>query len=528
MENHSQKSRRNCCWTIALGCWVLGTSTLGGLAAHSPDQPLQIGIIQRFGENPRDQIRIQAPDGDTLTLQSPTQNHPTVPPSTTVTLTTEPQTLASPQLRERVVLSSHRSFESAEASAQVWQEQGIPVEIGQPKSWEVWADRSTYRTPLLRRLLVQSLQQGGIETAFLETEVLTQVPQVISILDGDRHPLSRLSIQANQGVLLVDGRPYPGSLKLQPNAYGSYTLVNQVPLEAYLRGVVPYEIWPTAPQAAVEAQAILARTYVLRNLRRFKIDNYQLCATTQCQVYKGLGGVQGKTDRAIAVTRGEVLTYQGALIDAVYSSTTGGITAPFEDVWQGEGRPYLQAVVDAVAPLWNLSQRSLAQEDNFQDFIALRQGFNEQGWRRFRWRQNSSLEELNQELRAYLVTKNHPLADFQTIQGLEVTGRSRAGRVLQLTAQTNRGPVILAKDEVRRAFTALNSTLFYLEPMDQGRGLQGYEFVGGGLGHGVGLSQTGSYRLADLGWSRQEILRFYYPGTQLRHLTTRQIPSSRD
>ena len=66
-----------------------------------------------------------------------------------------------------------------------------------------------------------------------------------------------------------NARLYAGQLNLQPNAYGTYTLVNKVPLETYLRGVVPYEIGTNAPKAAMEAQAIIARTYALRNLRRF-------------------------------------------------------------------------------------------------------------------------------------------------------------------------------------------------------------------------------------------------------------------
>ena len=77
---------------------------------------------------------------------------------------------------------------------------------------------------------------------------------------------------------------FGGSLKLQPNAYGTFSLVNRVPVETYLRGVVPYEIGPGAPTAALEAQTILARTYALRNVRRFAIDGYQICADTHCQI----------------------------------------------------------------------------------------------------------------------------------------------------------------------------------------------------------------------------------------------------
>lgn len=150
-------------------------------------------------------------------------------------------------------------------------------------------------------------------------------------------------------------RTYGGQMQLQPNAYGSYTLVNTVPIETYLRGVVPHEIGPNAPYTAVEAQAIIARTYALRNLHRFAIDDYELCADTHCQVYWGLDNTVSRADQAIAATSGLVLTYNNEPIDALYSSTTGGVTSPFEDVWLGDSRPYLVARIDAPTNIWNLA-----------------------------------------------------------------------------------------------------------------------------------------------------------------------------
>ena len=106
---------------------------------------------------------------------------------------------------------------------------------------------------------------------------------------------------------------------------------------------------------------------------------------------------------------------------------------------------------------------------------------------------------------------------------MQVVQRSPSGRILKLAVQTDRGNFVLEKDEIRSAFSAPRSTLFYLEPLlNGGKGenkpLSGYAFVGGGLGHGVGLSQTGAYGLAKLGWTSDRILNFYYPGTQIQTL----------
>ncbi|UBF25320.1 SpoIID/LytB domain-containing protein [Kovacikia minuta CCNUW1] len=509
---------------VATSFFLACTTELGLTASQTKkDIELQIGVVQRFGRKPKDTLTLQAKSGDRLTLRFQTDGKLQTLTGSTAKFDLQMQSLAEPKVEERVVLSTHRSFESAEDSANRWRAQGIPVEIAQPSRWQVWAKRDVYSTPLLRRLLLQSLQAEGIQAAFIDTQVVQQQPRASFVVNGFRYTRDRVDISSGLGVIQVThpgsdpSRLYAGSLRLQPNAYGTYTLVNQVPVETYLRGVVPHEIGTFAAQSVLEVQAILARTYALRNLRRFTIDNYQLCADTQCQVYYGLTGAHPTTDRAIAATKGLVLTYQNELVDAVYSSSTGGVTAPFNDVWYGPERPYLRAIVDSVGGSWDLSRKTLADEKNFRSFISQKKGFNEEKEEWFRWKFQSRLEDLSQELKDYLVSQKSTLAGFKTIQQMQVTKRSPAGRVLELTITTDLGRVKLQKDDVRKVFEEPASTLFYLEPIyDQKRVLKGYSFVGGGLGHGVGLSQTGSYHLGKLGWSSDRILRFYFPGTQLQ------------
>jgi len=542
-----------------------GAGVPQGAGQEAPLNPqLDIGIVQRFGSDSKDEIILKPEPGDSLTLTFKNGEQPqTLTTSSNVKVDVVMQPLPQPKVNERVVLSTHRSFESAEDSADRWKQQGIEVELAQPKQWQVWAKRGVYSSPLLRRLLMQNLQSHGSRTAFIDTQIQRQQPQATVTVNGNRYQEDEIAIATNEPVSVTFNREdhgtkvYAGNLKLQTNAYGTYTLVNQVPLETYLRGVVPHEIGPGAPTAAIEAQAVLARTYVLRNLRRFAIDNYQLCASTQCQVYWGLTELDTVADRAIANTRGQVLTYQNELVDALYSSTTGGVTARFSDVWNGSDRPYLQSVVDSVQNIWDLSNRSLADEQNFRAFIAQKTGFNEAGWDMFRWRVVSPLADLAKDLRSYLQSKQNPLANFTQVQDIKVLERSSTGRVQKLSINTDRGVVELEKDESLRALYAPNSTLFYVEPvyeqptakvnpqppaaitqgMTPGAGakpkalepipqpvaaavLKGFAFTGGGLGHGVGMSQTGSYHLGELGWSGSRILSFYYPGTQLQPLTS--------
>lgn len=518
----------------SLGTVLIASLCLWGLtfvwepAAKAKDVELKVGVVQRFGEKSTDQLTLQATSGDRLTIRFLSGDmKPQALQVGSLKLETAMQQLQTPAVEERLVLSNHSTFETAEDSANQWRQRGIEVEVAQPERWQVWAKRDVYQTPLVRRLLLQSLQAQGNKAAYLDTQILQNVPRVSFVLNGYRYSRTQLEIFAKKNLIQVgigkddkNPRLYAGSLQLQPNAYGNYTLVNQVSLETYLRGVVPNEIGPGAPYAAIEAQTVIARTYALRNRRRFAADDYELCADTHCQVYKGLTGIDPLSDKAIAATKGQVLTYNNELVDALYSSTTGGITAPFSDIWNGAERPYLKAVLDSPQTVWNLSQKSLADEQNFRAFINLKQGFNEIGKYAFRWRYTRTIEQITAFLQRYLKKTKHPLANFTKIQQMQVVERSRAGRILKLVVKTDKGVIEIDKNEARSAFEPPLSTFYYLDPIyGTDKTLKGYAFVGGGFGHGVGFSQYGSHNLAKLGWSGERILNFYYPGTQIQPLS---------
>ena len=506
---------------LLLGFCLVKVETVWSKNALDKDIEIKVGIVQRFGSNPTDEMTVSGTEGNplTLTFQGTNGKQETVQ-TNSIEIAADKVSLTKQELSERVVLGDHATFETAEDDARRWKKLGIEVEITQPGRWQVWAKRDVYQTPLLRRWLLESLQSKGYDNIYLDTTVLSEKPTVYLVVNGKRYNPKEGKITAGNGLVWVASTDkknlYAGSLKLQPNAYGTFTLINEVPLEIYLRGVVPHEIGPDAPPNAAQAQAIIARTYALRNLRRFAADNYELCADTHCQVYYGLTGTNPKSDKAIASTKSLVLTYKNELVDALYSSTTGGVTARFGDIWDGEERPYLKAVIDAPSPVWDLSKHSLSQEEYFRKFISLNQGFNETGINVFRWNKDSTLEELSKDLQKYLERRKHPLAKFNKIVGMQITKRSPSGRILEMQIQTDLGLVTLYKTEVRSAFGPPRSTLFYIEPIyAPDKTLKGYSFIGGGFGHGVGLSQYGSYNLAKLGWSAEKILLFYYPGTKI-------------
>ncbi|NEO82934.1 MAG: SpoIID/LytB domain-containing protein [Spirulina sp. SIO3F2] len=490
--------------------------------SQATNRILEVGIVQRFGQERSDRLVLKPISGDRLTVEFANADGSIAQLQTTqLTLEIRDQPLAEPQPQEWVVLSDHATFETAEHSAKQWASRGVVAEVTQPGRWQVWADRQVYNTPLLRRKLLENLKEAGETEPYLQSEVLNATPKVSFQIGNYRYNRDRLQITSGQQRIQVaaDGKtiPYGGTLTVQPNAYGDFTLVNEVPMETYLRGVVPHEIGPQAPYTAVQAQTVIARTYALRNLRRFRADEYELCATVHCQVYKGLSGTVERADRAIQTTQGQVLTYDNQLVDALYSAHTGGITSPFEDIWDGEARPYLQARIDAANPPWDLTQTPLNSEAAIRAFLGQEQGFNGTDSPVFRWQRQSTITELTADLDRYLTRTKNPLAGIQRIVRMAVTERSPSGRILTLSITTDKGIVELHKTEARSALGPPRSTLFYLEPLlDAQNNLTGYRFIGGGFGHGVGLNQYGSYTLARQGWNYAQILNFYYPGTSLQ------------
>lgn len=139
---------------------------------------------------------------------------------------------------------------------------------------------------------------------------------------------------------------YRGRLLLFLNARGTLNLINELPVESYLRGVVPRELGPEQyPRIeALKAQAVAARTYALRRLGAFAAEGFDICAEPRCQVYGGADAEHPLSDRAVAETAGQVLLFDGAMVEALYSATCGGHTEDAEVVFPWLQAPYLRGV----------------------------------------------------------------------------------------------------------------------------------------------------------------------------------------
>ena len=308
-------------------------------------------------------------------------------------------------------------------------------------------------------------------------------------------PLQELRLEpiAPEDLLVLNQRRYRGSLLLRPKGE-SLQAINRLPLEPYLMGVVGSEMPDSWPQAALRAQAVASRTYVLQQLR--PQAPFDVKATVASQVYKGVEAESAPVRLAVTSTHGKVLLHGQRLINAVFHSSSGGATENSGDLWNRQ-LPYLVSVpdFDSASPVsrW---EKALEPED-------LRQSFKEIG-------------------------------GAVTIEPLQTspTGRLRQARVIGPG-----GELVLTGSELRQRL-GLRSTLVQfsfepagrLSPPADGEG-QATPVVlsvpqsspdlrllvrGRGYGHGVGMSQWGAYALALRGKSYEDILRHYYTGAELR------------
>jgi stage II sporulation protein D len=157
---------------------------------------------------------------------------------------------------------------------------------------------------------------------------------------------TKVRIEPTGTPIEIENRTYRGAIEVFGNSRNTFTVVNDLPLEEYLLGVVPNELSPgTYGQLeALKAQSVAARTYVLRNMGQYKNEGYDICATDLCQVYFGAGTEDPLSTRAVMETRGVIATYDDKPINALYSSTCGGRTENAENIFD-EKVPYLVSTI---------------------------------------------------------------------------------------------------------------------------------------------------------------------------------------
>jgi stage II sporulation protein D len=308
------------------------------------------------------------------------------------------------------------------------------------------------------------------------------------------------------------GHAYSDTLLVLRDGAG-ITLINSLPLETYVRNVVPNEIGSRRPAKdleAVKAQAVLARTYGLAKIRVPLARAYDVYADARDQVFTGMDPADPVASEAVARTEGEVLEYEGRLAECYYHAACGGATEAVSLVWRRpQSKPYLAGMRDGasgseycrIAPSWRWSEdyTRAELERMLMESVGL------------------SVDSLGA---AFDTARSFSLLDIQIVR------RMPSGRVAQLKLLLGEPArpltVMLEADRIRWAIRQktngqiLRSTLFDLRiERDGQRWIRRVTVNGGGSGHGIGMCQWGAIGRARKGHTMRQILRAYFPGTEL-------------
>jgi stage II sporulation protein D len=277
--------------------------------------------------------------------------------------------------------------------------------------------------------------------------------------------------------LKVGERPYRGRFLVRGLSGSQLTVINELSIDDYLKGVLPREVVVTWPMESLKAQAVASRTYLASHMKSHAGQGFSLCSDVHCQVYGGMGQEHPQTNAAVDSTRRQILTMNSKPIGAYFHASCGGMTERISLVWGNADQDYLPR------------KRC--------EFCA--------GYPRLQWNQTFSHTEMLRLLKA------KKLVQGNRITSVRVKLKSPSGRAQIVTVVTDKDTYDMRGNAFRLALhpEKIRSTKWTsLKAL-----ANGVRFEGTGWGHGVGMCQWGAKGQAEAGRRYQEILAFYYPNS---------------
>ncbi len=304
--------------------------------------------------------------------------------------------------------------------------------------------------------------------------------------------------------VIANARRYRGRINIT-SGRGGLTVVNRLGLESYVAGVVGPEIGPRRPDetAALLAQAIVSRSFAMKNRGRWESLGFDAYADTRDQVYLGVAVETPQVWDGVRQTAGQVLRYDGQVIDAYFHSTCGFSTAGVDEAFAtARARPYLRPVSD-----------DRGGGHYYCDISP-----------RFRWREEWDGQKLRAILSRTLPSVTPLSGDgMQRITDLTVSRTTRSGRVGEVRIVFERGDIRIPGSDVRSVLRPepdrqLNSLAFQLTVSKANGEVTRVVAAGAGSGHAVGMCQWGAIGRARAGQDYRKILTTYFPGTKIEKL----------
>jgi len=383
------------------------------------------------------------------------------------------------------------------------------------------------------------------------------------VVNGYGNGLSVLSLEREYGHPI-----YEGILEVKKSGK-KYIIVNELSLEAYLRYVVPSEMPSGYPEEALKAQAICARTYAYRYVQNPGLSAYNahLDDSVTYQVYNNISPQQ-TTDKAIEETRGQLLTYEGRLAETYFYSTSCGFGTDIS-AWNAnlEKYPYLIAenhgeqkytgveVLSSDLSYDIPTGKEMQDEAVFAAYISSEKASDfevDLPWYRWQYTINKiNVNELEERLKAKYKDKpnlvltqtkdghyvSKEIGDIKQVKEIWVSNRRSGGAACGLCIQTQDAVYqVLTENAIRGILcdgetkvvnqegkkvsfpNLLPSAFFAISTSKEGENVVGYKVIGGGYGHGIGMSQNGASQMAKSGYSTVQILQHFFDGTQLMQM----------
>ncbi len=335
--------------------------------------------------------------------------------------------------------------------------------------------------PVTGDIIVQGLPQRDVQLNAAKDGI---------VLGSKLIRLSSFHLVTEDEMIQVEGRTYRNALRIYKDEKGKLILVNEIPLDEYVKGVLPKEIDPRWHMEAIKAQAIAARTFALFQALKDPNAKFYLTNDVYSQVYGGKTSEHSRTSQAVDETKGQVLTYRGMLFPTYFHSSCGGKTTQAQLVWN----------VMPISPLNGIQCEFCNIKEN----------------KYYNWHSTIPLEEIQKKFS----DRGYSLTGIRNIEGVE---RDRSGRYKKVAIYHSKGVYTMRSGDFRLIAGAekMRSTLVNIK-VSGGQ----VEMTGNGWGHGVGLCQWGSKEMADRGFTHENILRFYYPGSQITQAYFGPAPSS--
>jgi stage II sporulation protein D len=286
-----------------------------------------------------------------------------------------------------------------------------------------------------------------------------------------------ISAASPEELILINGRAFRGNIQFIKNSNGRLSVINHIDLEDYVKGILYHEASHYWPMEALKAQAIVCRSYAVYQMQENKLKDFDVTSDIYSQVYGGRASERYRTNKVVEETAGQILSYQGKVIPAYFHATCGGYTEDASLLWN----------VD-ITPLKGVPCAFCKDSPHFS------------------WHYVLSLKEIAEGLQK---------AGYATgkIKEIVPLTQDKSGRITELKIISLTGETRISAKDFRNIIgpNIIRSTNFKVSIADSDAVFEGF-----GWGHGVGLCQWGAYFMAKLGYSAAQILKYYYPQSDVK------------